>query len=178
MKKLLIFALVAVMLLCSACSDKEGAAPMGMKALSDEKDEYYLYIPEDWNIDTSMGIDAAYCQDTTYGNDFANISFIGFSGYTNNEDFWKDNLTGISETYKDIAFEIEAEQTLIGEQAALRYVYTASVAGVKYKFMQAAIYNGGYVYLFTYTALEEYYDDHYGDSSKDINMILDNLEFK
>lgn len=178
MKKIISLILVLMILSLVACSTTETTVPAGMKVLSDESAEYNLYIPENWKIDTNMGVPAAYYEGSQSGNDFSNISFVAFSGEDSQEAFWEKNIESIKTTFPDAEFEIEAENTLAGQEPAVRYVYKASVAGTQYKYMQMSIYKDGVLYLFTYTALPEYYSEHYGDSSKEVNMMIDNFSFK
>lgn len=179
MKKIIISVLAVLMLLSCSCGNlNESGVPAGMKRLSNDTDEFYMYIPEAWVEDKSMDIRAAYCNDTQYGNDFANVSLIVFRGESSLQSFWEKNKESLGTTFSDIEYEIEDEVTTVAGCEAIRYVYKATVSTNRYKYMQTAVYFNGYVYLFTYTALEEYYGEHYGDADKDVNRILDTFSFK
>ena len=68
----------------------------------------------------------------------------------------------------------EGTDLLLGGQAAKRYIYTATMLDMNYRFMQVAAIKGGYVYLFTYTSTDDLYESHI----EDVNNIIEHFSFK
>ena len=69
---------------------------------------------------------------------------------------------------------ISSENTLIDEKAATKYIFTATVSGVEYKFMQYITKYGGMVYMLTYTAPIDNFDLH----TEEVQYIADNFRFR
>ena len=55
---------------------------------------------------------------------------------------------------------------------AIKYVYTITLNGVVYKYMQTFSYNAAQLYIFTYTATEENYDKH----TDEVKSIMENFK--
>lgn len=76
------------------------------------------------------------------------------------EDYWEYYSADFQKTFPDMEYVVKGENMLLSGKAAERYVYTATVTGEKYQFMQVIMLNAGTVYIFTYTALPDNYDKH------------------
>lgn len=76
------------------------------------------------------------------------------------EDYWEYYSVDFQKTFPDMEYVVKGENMLLSGKAAERYVYTATVTGEKYQFMQVIMLNAGTVYIFTYTALPDNYDKH------------------
>ena len=63
---------------------------------------------------------------------------------------------------------------LVSKLKAKKYIYTATVTGAEYKFMQIAVIKGETVYLLTYTAKAELFDEHLPT----VNKIAGYIEIK
>jgi len=174
MKKtaLLIAAAILLSVVFTSCTG-DSTAPQGMKLLSTEANDFEFYIPEDWIIDAQAAMISAICSST----DRSNISITSFSAsaeHSTIDQFWAEYSTMFAETFSDIEYETEGENTLIDKTAAKKYVYTATVLGVKYKYMQAVVLSGGYFYLITFTTTVENYDMH----AETVELMLNNFKFK
>lgn len=88
--------------------------------------------------------------------------------------YWAYYEKNFKATFSDMTYEIEGENMLLSGLAAKKYVYTATVTGEKYQFMQVVTLKNGYVYIFTYTSTESVFDSHL----EDINAILGYIEIK
>ena len=70
-------------------------------------------------------------------------------------------------------FELESEEnTTIDGLYAKKYVYTASLGGFDYRFLQAAAIKGTSVYLFTYASTAENYEAHLDDVNSMLGYLL------
>lgn len=87
------------------------------------------------------------------------------------DEYWSYYSGELKKTFPDVEYQTAGENTLLSKQAAKKYVYTATVTGTQYKFMQVVAIKAGTVYLFTYTALPENYDAHLEDVEKILGYI-------
>ncbi len=76
------------------------------------------------------------------------------------EEYWAYYSADFKKTFPDMEYQKEGENMLLSGKTAKRYVYTATVTGVKYQFMQVVMLDAGTVYIFTYTALPDRYEEH------------------
>lgn len=163
--------------------------PAGMKLASSDKVDYKLWVPEEWTVDMSTGITAAYVS----SSDRSNVTLTAFSltegdNYMSISEYWSKYKEELEKTFPDIevidtgeegesdALEEENDfgvTMLIDGVAAKKYVYTATVTGSSYKFMQVIFIHEGYVYLLTYTALPNVYDSH----TEEVGKIIENFRF-
>ncbi len=171
-KAIILVAITLLTLVTSSCSKQEAGAPDGMKTLSNELVDYNLFIPTGWIADTSTRFISAYVSDT----DRSNISVEAFEvedSSTTPASFWEKYKADFEGTFSNM--EIETEETmLLGGVAANKYVYTANVTGGDFKFMQVIAIRGVTVYIFTYTAAVELYENHI----QAVEAVLSNFSFK
>ncbi len=174
-----IFAIIAIavcsVILLSSCSGNADAyAPNGMKLLSNEIVDYNLYIPESWEGDMSTGVVSAF-----NGYDNSNVSVMAFAlgdkyDYsTTVAQFVEKNKEDLENTYSDIEYITEPSNIELGGYAAVKMVYTATVTGTSYQFMQVCTVANATVYIFTYTALPDAFDSH----ADEVQSMLDNFSF-
>lgn len=200
MKKALIVLLTLI--ICTmglvSCSSADDYVPAGYVLASSKDVDYKLYVPETWVVDMSTGVTTAYVS----SSDLSNISFMGFeldssiisiimgeeqtSSQTDGEvdkddivtvdDYWKYYSSAFEDTFSDMEYEAKDENTVLGSNKlkAKKYVYTATVTGIKYRFMQVVAIKNKTVYIFTYTARE----DAYINNIDKVNEILGYLEVK
>ncbi|MBO7175942.1 MAG: hypothetical protein J6W14_01080 [Clostridia bacterium] len=132
-------------------------APDGMQAASLEGVEYALYVPESWVVNKNSGVSGAYVS----AYDKSNVTLISYIPNTamTAEQYW----TVCEESYKtefdNYAFVESGSVTMAGLPAPY-YVYTATIGGDDYKFLQAIVGSNGIFYNLTYTATSEFYDAH------------------
>lgn len=176
MKNILTKILLAAMLTVFAvtlasCGEKdEFAAPAGMVTASDEKADFYLYVPEEWTVDYSTAAAGAYFS----AADPSSVSVMAWDlehTDTSIDDWWAINQEDVMMVFQNFTLESE-ENFTINELYAKKYVYTASLGEYDYKIMQAACIKDSTVYLFTYTSLPENYDAHLGDVGEMLEYLI------
>jgi len=168
-------AMIAILLLSACiltgCGKNDDGAPAGMKLASTEIVDYSFYVPEDWIVDLSTGAVSAYVSE----HDMTNVSMMAWNledVYMELPAWWEEYQSDFNLVFDE--FEILSEEnTILGETAAMKYIYTASLAETQYKFMQVAAIRRGMVYLFTYTTVPDNFDTNL-DS---VNSILENFKF-
>ena len=156
-----LIALVSAILIGAAaltsCSAPDVDTPDGMQLASLDGVEYALYVPESWTVNKNSGVSGAYVS----AYDKSNVSLVSYvpTAAITMEQYW----TMCEESYK-AEFEnyalLENGTTTMAGATAPYYVYSATVSGVEYKFLQAIVANNGMFYLFTYTAEPANYDTH------------------
>lgn len=90
------------------------------------------------------------------------------------EEYWAYYSAEFQRTFPDMEYITEGENMLVSGLSAKKYVYTATVTGQSYQFMQVITIKAGIVYIFTYTATVDNYETHL----EDVNSILGYLELK
>lgn len=193
--KIKIFLLAICLLItafaASSCQSKDNWVPKGMKKITTSAVDYTMYVPESWTVDISTGVVSAYVS----SNDRSNITMIAFNLENANAtmsiaDYWAKYEGELLQTFPDMKYtdevttaETAAETTsdskyvpvsmVLGGIAANKYIYTASVTGVTYKYMQVICIRGGVAYLFTYTVIPENFDNHLAEAES----IVANFSF-
>lgn len=149
--------LLTVLLTLVSCGG-DSAAPNGMKSLSTDLCDYNLYIPTGWVVDEQTRFVAAYVSD----NDRTSVSMEAFeleNASMTVSEFWDSYADDFAATLSDMEM-VSEDSMLLGGAAAVKYVYDATVTGDPYRFMQVVAIRGGTVYIFTYTATPEMYEEH------------------
>ncbi len=171
-------ALVIVLLMCAAAlascgnSDDPYAPPTGMISATDEKADFCLYVPDEWQIDYSTAAAGAYYS----ASDPSSVSVLAWDlEYTDTtvDEWWQTNVNEVGIVFDDINIETE-ENITMSDVYGKKYVYTASLGDFQYKIMQAACIKGSAVYLFTYTDIPENYDLH----TEDVAAMLEHFIIK
>ena len=163
----LIFAVIALV----SCSSGGEDVPAGMKLASGDYLDYRFYVPEKWIVETSTGVTTAKYSDSI----LANVSVMAMTldkDIATPEDYWNSFneyfLNNISEWNLE-----SSEDSVLSGYAAKKYVYTGSFGGVSAKYMQVICIRSGAVYIFTYTADPEKYEEYLSDVEK----MLENFTF-
>lgn len=179
MKNILMkIALVIVLLMCAAAlascgnSDDPYAPPAGMVSATDNKADFCLYVPDEWQIDYTTAAAGAYYS----ASDPSSVSVLAWDlDYTDTtvEEWWETNVNEVGIVFDEINVESEENITL-SDVYGKKYIYTASLGDFQYKIMQAACIKGSSVYLFTYTAVPENYDLH----TEDVAAMLEHFIIK
>ena len=174
LKKIIIALFAVILCFCAvSCGDKDDFVPAGYKRASNKNADHTLYVPEGWVVDMSTGVTSARASK----NDSSNISFMSFeldksliNSETSEGDekdvidrFWDYYSAEFLKTFPDMKYDEEAKgaNMLVSKLKAKKYIYTATVTGAEYKFMQIVVIKGETVYLLTYTAKAELFDEHY-----------------
>ncbi|MDD6799669.1 MAG: hypothetical protein PUE85_04535 [Firmicutes bacterium] len=163
---------MAALLSFCACT-KDAFVPSGMKKITNSSIvDYTMYVPNEWTEDISTGVVTAYYSQ----QDRSSISMMAFDhkdSSTTLAQYWEGYQDEYKATFSDMEILTDGDDMIVGNRAAKKYVYNASVTGTEYRFMQVFIISGGYVYCFTYTSTPEKYESHL----EDVNRILEYIEF-
>ena len=201
MKKIVAF--VCSVILClslCACKQIDPNVPDGLKLVETESKDYSLFVPEDWSVDMSTGVVSAYASLVDQSNvSFTGFAIkmrdlyaetVASSDTGSDADvkgiidvFWESYSEDFAETFGDSMKYIDENgeesdspvyvRTTLGGLEANKYTYTARVTGETYKFTQVVCIEAGYVYILTYTAVTESYDEHL----EDVESIIANFKF-
>ena len=164
----LILAAFAVLALAS-CGEIDENAPEGCVEISADGVGYNFYMVSDWMVIEQSGITSAKVSDF----DTSNVSVMGFDpeNVSSAEEYWNKYSEDFTANFGEINYEEEGTDTTLCGLPAKKYIYTVSVGGADYKFMQIVCYapnnaiftSQPEVYVFTYTALADRYDEHIED---------------
>ena len=88
------------------------------------------------------------------------------------DDYWQACKSSYGETYKNVNIVEEDAQIVFGGKAAFKYVFSAEIDTVSYKFMQIITVHNNMFYVFTYTSTAESYDSHLEDVEKTISEFV------
>ncbi len=174
MKKIIaLFLIFVVCLLTASCSAKNVDVPDGMQLASGSDVSYNLFVPGGWIIAEGNGINGAYYSSSDRSN-ITVSSFYPEAGMESIADYWNACKESYGETYKNFSSVEEETQLILGEKASLKYVFTADIDGVSYKFMQVITVHDNMFLTLVYTAEAEKYDSHLADVEK----VISEFEFK
>ncbi len=196
----LMLTLLLCLALC-ACGQTDPDVPDGMKLVETESKDYSLFVPINWSVDMSTGVVSAYASLIDQSNvsftgfavnmrDLAADTVAGGDDTGSDADakgmievFWEGYQEDFAETFGDTMKYIDENgdevdspapaKTTLGGFEANKYTYTARVTGQTYKFTQVVCIEAGYVYILTYTAVTESYDEHL----EDVESIIANFRF-
>ena len=162
--------LAAVMIFSLACSARIDGAPDGMKLISTEDVEYYLYVPQEWVEDISTGVVTAYVSET----DRSNISLAAFDledPNTTPAAFWEKYEEDLRSTFPSAVFGEASSAVVDGAFAAEQRTFKAEISGSEYEFLETVFIRAGVAYILTYTALSDKFDSHLDDVRDIISAI-------
>ncbi len=159
MKKILTLALSLLLALTAlvGCNAPEADVPEGMKNAALDGVEYALFVPENWVINKNSGVSGAYVSAYDKSNVSVN-SYLPSTAMTI-EDYWAFCAASYEKEFDSFA-QVENGVTTMAGVNAPYYVYTATIGGVEYKFLQAITATGDMFYTLTYTATPDTYDTH------------------
>ncbi len=172
MKKIISLLIVTAALLTVLTSCNSAPAPDGFKLASEDIADYYFYVPTNWKIDTQTGVTSAHYSDT----DPTNISvaiYASVADVENSKDYYNETRNSITSLFGVINEELEADTTL-GGSPAYKIVYTTKINNVNYRIMQIYCLRGEMVYVVTYTATEDKYEEHYDK----VELMLSHFAYK
>ncbi len=173
MKKAASFALACLLAVTTLVScGQTNSAPMGFKEISDEGVTYHLYVPDEWTTDISTGMTSAYYD----GRDPSSVSVTAFEldgSVTSIDDYWTSYEADFKAVFPDYTL-VSSDDALLGGTVAKEYVYTGTLSGTAYQFMQLVSFRKNQVYIFTYTASADKYESHL----EDVAAILEYFAYK
>ena len=171
LQKRILTATLAVLLSAMAltsCGAPDAEVPEGMQLASLDGVEYALFVPENWTVNKNSGVSGAYVS----AYDKSNVSMISYlpTEAMTTEQYWAKCEESYAAEFENYALA-ESGSATMGGMAVPYYVYTATIGGESYKFLQAIAGNGGMFYNLTYTALADNYDLHIEEVMKIIEQF-------
>ena len=165
---LLLLVLCVGAISCSNTSD----TPDGMTDVAAADATYRFYVPEGWVPHSENGVSAA-----RYGStDRSNVSMMLYlPELVMTPEYYWENLAK-PDYEKDLSsFTVleEGGEVKLGGRDGKKYVFTGMRGSTAYKFMQAIVTTGDWVYIFTYTATPDKYDLHL----EDVDRILTEFRY-
>ena len=171
-KAFIVFAISCALIL-SGCAKSDTQTPSGMKLFSGENVDYTAYVPENWTVDMSTGTLSAYVSSVDASSVTITAMVMEDPKMTLDQ-YWESYKSDFESTFDDMEYEGDAPTAItLDGLAANKYVYTANVTGIQYKFMQVTCINAGKVYVITYTSTPEKYDGNISD----VDNIIANFSF-
>lgn len=191
----ILLCLCALMALPS-CGEKEGDIPEGMKSATCAGEDFRLYVPSGWNVNTAYGISGAYFS----ALEQSSVSVVGYE-ITASMDFdmklsekvdpelpstrlqwyFEEQIYTALESVADegtlSAHTDDFADTTLDGVNAKRYHHTLEVDGVELHFLHVVAERAGHFYVFSFTATERYYGELYTASDSDVKKILKEFKF-
>ena len=159
---LLCLVLISMLVSCS-----QSDVPEGYQLIACEGDCFRLYVPTQWVVNTSSGVTSAYY--SSVENASVSVSVVSDAGDMTPSEYWAICHERYALELNDYVHEDKQERVAFGGQAAEKHVFSATVTSyseeeqkvvsVAYKFMQIFARYNGKMYLFTFTATAERYDE-------------------
>ena len=180
-KKIAIILLALVFMSALAgCGDTDPDVPAGCVEISADDIGYHFYMIDTWVAAEQSGMTSAMVSEF----DTSNVSMMGFDAgdALSVDDYWAKFSEEFGTVFGEITYEEEGTDTTLGSKSAKKYIYTAKIADKEYKFMQIVCLTSNAqlftsqpeVYVFTYTAAPEKYDEHI----EDVIYMADHIVFE
>ena len=153
---ILLVCLLMLPLVLTACGN--GDAPEGhILASNPEKDGFSLYIPKEWNYNTTSGILSAYPSSISTAN--LTVAYLT-SDEPTVADYWAGQEGPLKEDFADFAVaEGYPTEKVVADRIAYVYEYTGTYIAVEYRIRQYLVLLGNApkdgMYVITYTASNE-----------------------
>lgn len=133
-------------------------APSGMKLASDKAADFKMYVPDSWLIDTASAAPCAYVSEI----DSTNVTAVRVPTQTQSADeYWQTYADDFKNSFKNYTLITDGEKTTISGKDAKKYVYTAELTGVAYKYCTVICISNANTFIITYTAQGDYYDKNF-----------------
>ncbi len=161
MKKMVCL-VVALLSLCNfvfltSCQASDPDAPRGYVGMQDESGDYILYVPQTWVQDETHGMLSAYAEKDSAIS--VSVTAVSESrNATSMEEYWQSYREEFENTFADFQLIEEKTQTTLGGESAQKYVFSGTVAGKSYQFMQVLAERNAVIYTYTYSAPQERFD--------------------
>ncbi len=179
--KLISLICLSLILIVSFSSCSQSDIPDGYQLIACEGDEFRLYVPTQWTVNTSGGVTSAYY--SMQQNISVSVYTVDDADGLTVEEYWNICNEHNKEELANYSY-IGSEKAVLGGKPAHKYIYTADISStdlisgenkkVAYKFMQVMTENEGSMYILMYSAPAENYDANIGvveGSSEDAGII-------
>ncbi len=175
MKRISVLLLTLVAILCFVSCSTQGAgvvdesAPSGMKLASGQGAYFKMYVPQDWVIDASTATPCAYVSEL----DRTNISAIRVAtAAADAAAYWQEYADEFSKSFTNYTIVTDGENATLSGNDAKKYVYTATLTGVEYKYCSVVCVRDGSAYILTYTSSPDLYDKNYESFTSVCNNFM------
>lgn len=148
--------LLGAVLALTACGESL-AVPDGMQRASTEINDFYFFVPANWTLNTQTGFVSAYvgAADPTS----VSVTSYGIDGEPKTVDEYVADALAELGAYAEIG-AVAVSDTFLDNAEAKQIEYTATIAGTNYRVQQIFCVKRDTVYLFTYTATPEKFEEH------------------
>ena len=163
-----------------SCAKTDPDVPAGCVEISADGIGYHFYMIDTWMAAEQSGMTSAMVSEF----DTSNVSMMGFDAgdALSVDDYWSQFSEEFKAVFGEITYAEEGTDTTLGSKSAKKYIYTAKIADKEYKFMQIVCLTNNAqmftsqpeVYVFTYTATPEKYDEHI----EDVIFMADHIVFE
>lgn len=171
-KTVSVFFVLALVIALGACSGSGVVAPKGMQVASNDDVAYNLFVPGGWILTEENGICGAYYS-TSDKSSITVSSLYPEGDMLSINDYWSTLEASYKETFKNFLLldspENNESNIILGEKSAFKYVFSADIDGISYKFMQVITVHGNMFYTLTYTSSADNYENHLEDVVKTIS---------
>ena len=170
----------------AACAARDADIPEGMQNATANGENFRLYLPTTWNLNSRYGISGGYfslAQQSTVSVSKYQAKTVFDEGFTTEQRldaFWLAECkpvlegTALGGTFKEIA---PVESDLMGALPARRFQYTYIAGGKDLRTLQVVTEKGGYFYLFSFIAENNAKQSLYDLLIGDVEIVLDNFRF-
>ena len=182
--------LASVFIILCSCSKTDTTTPSGMKLISLDAVDYYMYVPDSWVQANQDGVTCAYASGAAGSSNVTCARYavkdnsIFNMPQTNDEEkeegviyaenYWADYVSSL-ESLPGYRLLSGPAKTTLNRLAAVRCVFSLVSSGTEYKVdMVICIKEKMYAYLLTYTSEAEKYDTYI----EDYNKILEEFVFQ
>lgn len=170
-KRILAAILLCVLLIStfSACA-KQDDVPDGYQLVVRDGDKFRLYVPtQGWSPNTSGGVTSAFF--SLEQNASVSVYVADDAGEMTVDEYWDHCNANFEKELKEYSYSDKSENVILGGQPAKKYLYSAKMTVVDgeksvemvYKFLTVLCKYQEEMYVFVYSAPEEYYDSHIED---------------
>lgn len=136
--------------------------PRGYVAIEAENEQYVLYAPGDWIVDTTRGMTSLNTQDEQASN--LNVTAVGMdTNCPNAKTYFESYSEQFRASFTDFELSDNGSSVKLGGKDAYRYLFTGKVAGKEYKWMMVLCEYSSSIYILTYTSTPDMFDLHYED---------------
>ncbi len=157
----LLLSLLLPLGLLTACTDlgTDGGVtvPSGMQNATEGASGYYFFVPNGWLVERVGGVTMTNV--SLYSS--ASFSLAVFQSERSPGEYFESSRLETEARLVSFAMETDGEKTTVGNQAAIRYLYSGEYAeGNTRRVMQYITKKDGSLYVFTYMANTEEFDTY------------------